>query len=95
MDQLLESSGIRKRMDSPKAERTIARELSQIAARLRENQRIFDMTGDDDLLDALIYEQNALLARYRYLFKLARSQSVPEDDKEESVCLTPSALPDF
>lgn len=95
MDQLLESNSIRKRADSVKTERMIAQEIGQIVARLRENQRIFDMTGDDDLLDALIYEQNALLARYRYLFKLARDQAVPEDDKEENICLTPSALPDF
>lgn len=95
MDQLLENRNIRKRTAPIQTEQMIAQEISQVVARLRENQRAFDMTGDDDLLDALIYEQNALRARYRYLFKLARGQAVPEDDKEESICLTPSVLPDF
>lgn len=39
------------------------------------NQR-FSMESDSDLIEACIYEMEALRARYRYLLKAAREQGI-------------------
>jgi len=49
--------------------REVCRQLELVNAR-------FDMTGDGDLIDACIYEQKALRARYRYLLAQAREQGL-------------------
>lgn len=49
--------------------RDVCRQLDN--ARLR-----FEMESDNDLIEASIYEMEALRARYRYLLKVARTEGI-------------------
>ena len=49
-------------------------ELAEIARQLQEQEHLFDLVDDDDLIDAIIYEQKALYARYTYLIKKAKEK---------------------
>ena len=49
--------------------REVCRQMELVNAR-------FDMQSDSDLIDACIYEQEALRARYRYLLGQARQQGL-------------------
>lgn len=71
----------------------LMREITQVTEQMREVQRRFDMVEDEDLLEALIYERKSLMARHRYLNRLARIQS--RSDKEDRACLTPDVSRDL
>ena len=49
--------------------REVCRQMEQVKVR-------FDMQSDADLVDACIYEQAALQARYRYLLEQVRRQGM-------------------
>ncbi len=49
--------------------REVCRQMEQVKTR-------FDMQSDADLVDACIYEQAALQARYRYLLEQVRKQGM-------------------
>ena len=51
-------------------------EIREVCRQLELVNTRFDMTGDGDLIDACIYEQKALRARYRYLLAQAREQGL-------------------
>ena len=50
----------------------LIRELREVQRQLDNVQSYFSMESDDDLLDAAIYQREALEARYRYLLRLAK-----------------------
>lgn len=77
----------------------LLRDIDELLLQIRHNRRLFDLAEDEDLLDALIYEHNALWSRYAYLLKTARQEGIrlgrwsdpemndaSEEDKE--TCLT-------
>ena len=47
-------------------------ELKECLFCLRQNEMMFDLEVDTDLIEQHIYERQALLARYRYLLAQAR-----------------------
>jgi len=47
-------------------------ELREVRRQLEGNYAFFALEADEDLLDAAIYQREALQARYRYLLRLAR-----------------------
>jgi parvulin-like peptidyl-prolyl isomerase len=51
-------------------------ELIQINERLQQQDELFDLVDDEDLIEAIIYEQKALRSRFSYLIKKAREESV-------------------
>jgi hypothetical protein len=51
-------------------------ELIQINEKLNRQNKLFDLAEDDDLIEAIIYEQKALQLRYDYLIKKARRESL-------------------
>lgn len=51
-------------------------ELELITLRLNNIKTLFDLTVDGDIIDSLIYEENALRHRYDALIKQARAQGV-------------------
>lgn len=55
-------------------DRSLSGEIEDVLRLIGYNNQRFDFVDDDDLLEAAIYERNALFARYRYLLKCARSQ---------------------
>ena len=47
-------------------------DIREVRRQLEGNHAIFALETDEDLLDAAIYQREALQARYRYLLRLAR-----------------------
>ncbi len=65
----------RKPESDPRAE-AIKRRCVYLTERLEEIRAAYDMAEDSDLLDALIYEENAVLCRLAALYKEARADGV-------------------
>lgn len=51
-------------------------ELVEINQRMKEQEHLFDLVEDEDLIEAIIYEQKALYSRYTYLIKKAKEDSL-------------------
>ena len=51
-------------------------ELRKLEQQIRENECIFNMTMEHDLIEACIYDGKALRSRYRYYHNLARKQGI-------------------
>lgn len=51
----------------------IMEELKELRMLLKANDTLFNMAVDSDLVDACIFERNALTARMNYLVRLAKS----------------------
>ncbi len=54
----------------------LLQEIAAVRRRLKCLERSFDFVWEDDLIDACIYQQNALAAQYRHLMAEARKQGV-------------------
>lgn len=54
-------------------------EIEQLLQLIEKNEQIFNMTTDENLIEAVIYEQKALQQRYAYLLKIAREQGISID----------------
>ncbi len=50
--------------------------IREVCGQLEAARQRFDAAGDGDLIEANIYEMEALQARYRYLLKRARDGGV-------------------
>jgi len=51
-------------------------DMREVRRQLEGVHALFAMESDEDLLDAAIYQREALQARYRYLLRLARETGV-------------------
>ncbi|MCL2037277.1 MAG: YaaL family protein [Oscillospiraceae bacterium] len=49
-------------------------EINKLNQRIQEKEQLFDLVEDDDLIEAIIYEQKALHSRYTYLIKKAKKE---------------------
>ena len=56
--------------------RSVADELNEVQSALKNAQNRFENASDFDLLEATIYEINALNAQYRFLLKKAKEHEV-------------------
>ena len=54
----------------------IIAQLRQLEQKIRENEAVFNMTLEDDLLEACIYDGKALRSRYRYYHIMARRMGI-------------------
>ena len=64
------ASFFRKRTDPIQMERQeLVEELRSASMQLQRTYAHFDRTADPDLIDACVYEINALQARYSYLLR--------------------------
>jgi hypothetical protein len=50
----------------------IASEMEEILSQIKATETKYNLTSDSDLIDALIYEELSLRARYSYLLRLAK-----------------------
>ncbi|PWM37308.1 MAG: DUF2508 domain-containing protein [Clostridiales bacterium] len=66
----------------------ILEDIDEVLRQLRESSARFDLVCDDDLLESIIYEQNALMARYRYLIKLAKQDGLTVPRERLPDCVT-------
>ena len=58
------------------------RSCSRLTEQLENIRSNFDMTEDADSIDALIYEENAVLCRLDSLYKQARSEGIALEPHE-------------
>ena len=54
----------------------IIAQLRQLEQKIRENEAVFNMTLEDDLLEACIYDGKAMRSRYRYYHNMARRMGI-------------------
>ncbi len=68
----------KKDKNSPDEEfkRQLLEELDYVTNRLRQIRESFDMTGEPELVDALIYEELAMKSRYDYLIRTAKERKI-------------------
>jgi len=52
----------------------IKNELLELKELIKQKDELFNQTDDKDLIDAVIYEQLSLEARYSYLLRKARRE---------------------
>ena len=57
----------------------IIQELEKITEQFRANEQLFNMMTEDEMIEAVIYEQRALQSRYAHLLKIAREKGIRID----------------
>lgn len=60
----------------------LVREIGIICDKMRKNEQLFDLAESDELIEAVIYEQKALQARYSFLLRTARECGIVCDFAE-------------
>jgi len=63
----------------PNSRERLIEDMREVKRQLEGNHAFFALESDEDLLDAAIYQREALHARYRYLLRLARENGVEAD----------------
>lgn len=51
-------------------------DMKYVRSRLGEIRRAYNMVADGELIDSLIYEENALVSRYNYMLRLAKERNL-------------------
>ena len=75
MSLLIDNKQNSQRPDTIEA-REIIIELRRLEQQIRENEVQFNMTLENDLLEACIYDGKALRSRYRYYHNMARKMGI-------------------
>lgn len=57
----------------------LVEELERITELFRANEQLFNMMTDDEMIEAMIFEQRSLQSRYAYLLKIAREKGIRID----------------
>lgn len=68
-----------KNKEKDKADREqaeIIEELEFIQNRIDANETMFNLASDEEIIDAMIYEQKSLHSRYAYLLKIAKEKGI-------------------
>jgi len=66
----------KKQAQRPDGRGQLIEDLREVRRQLEGNHALFALETDEDLLDAAIYQREALQARYRYLLRLARESNI-------------------
>lgn len=66
----------RERQRKQMHQRELLEELTEVEKRLDNVRTMYDMTTDGDLIDSLIYEEQCLKMRHKYLTIKAREDKV-------------------
>lgn len=56
--------------------RDICREIREITSSISDVESKFNFVSDPDLVESAIYQHNALIAKYRYLLKIAKENKI-------------------
>jgi len=65
-----------RRQEAPDGGRGLLEDIREVRRQLEGIQSVFALETDEDLLDAAIYQREALEARHRYLLRLARETRI-------------------
>ena len=57
----------------------LVEELERITELFQANEQLFNMMTDDEMIEAMIFEQRSLQSRYAYLLKIAREKGIRID----------------
>ena len=57
----------------------IIQELERVTDMFRANEMLFNMMTDDEMIEAVIFEQRSLQSRYAYLLKVAKEKGIKID----------------
>lgn len=68
-----------KETEKNKEQREIIEELENLKTKIDFNEAMFNLTSENDLVDAIIYEQKSLRSKYSYLLKLAKEKEIKID----------------
>ena len=63
---------MRKKQNPINEQHKLIQDIREVRRQLEGTHAFFALESDEDLLDAAIYQREALQARYRYLLRLAR-----------------------
>ena len=66
----------KKQARQPDEREQLIRDIREVRRQLEAAHAYFAMESDEDLLDAAIYQREALHARYRHLLRLAKENNV-------------------
>ena len=78
-----------KGISTPRAEETnrIIEDIKAVLEMIDSAEQRFNQEQDEDLLEACIYENKALAARYRYLIKEAKRKGITWDPAQHGIQL--------
>ncbi len=62
-----------------KEQNEILQELEKLTMQFSANETMFNLATDEEIIDAMIYEQKALRSRYAYLLKIAKEKGIKID----------------
>lgn len=54
----------------------IIEELESLKDRIDANEAMFNLASEEEMIDAMIYEQKSLQSRYAYLLKIAKEKGI-------------------
>ncbi|MBD5103932.1 MAG: DUF2508 family protein [Ruminococcaceae bacterium] len=57
----------------------LVEEMERLSELILRNEEVFNMTTDEQLIEAVIYEQKALRHRFAYLLKTAKEKGIKVD----------------
>ena len=57
-------------------DKQIIEDITYVCSRLRSIRASYDMVCEDELVEAMIYEEKALLSKYSYLLRVAKERSL-------------------
>lgn len=69
----------KKKTQDEKEREEILSELERLSDMIKKNEAMFNLSDDDNMLEAMIYEQKALQSRYIYLLKTAKEKGIRID----------------
>lgn len=67
----------------PDEREAVRKSYAQLLDRLGDIRSRFDMAVEEDVIDALIYEENAVLCRLAQLYKQARAEGITLEHYEQ------------
>jgi len=68
-----------KKHNPPGEQNRLIQDIREVRRQLEAAHAFFALETDEDLLDAAIYQREALQARYRYLLRLAKGSNAVAD----------------
>ena len=66
----------REKEDEERERKELIKDIEYITMRLEQIQESFDLVCESELIDAMIYEEKALKAKYAYLLRLAKEKKI-------------------
>lgn len=78
--KILNGEIFRKNTPKPTENDLILEDIRNVSRMINEAYERFEFESDSDLVEATVYELEALKARYRYLLRLAKAKGIKGDD---------------